>query len=86
LAGAVPVVFGAIFLLLYMLFGSVPETLALILPCVYALTGGLVLQYAMGFNFSVAVMSAAIASSGSTKPMTSASGISVRMRACNRPR
>jgi copper/silver efflux system protein len=51
----VPVVFGAIFLLLYMLFGSVPETLALILPCIYALTGGLVLQYAMGFNFSVAV-------------------------------
>ena len=32
----VPVVFGAIFLLLYMLFGSVPETLALILPCLYA--------------------------------------------------
>ena len=51
----VPVVFGAIFLLLYMLLGSVPETLALILPCIYALTGGLVLQYAMGFNFSVAV-------------------------------
>ncbi|MGZ3620958.1 MAG: efflux RND transporter permease subunit, partial [Candidatus Binataceae bacterium] len=51
----VPVVFGAIFLLLYMLFGSVPETLALILPCLYALTGGLLLQYAMGFNFSVAV-------------------------------
>jgi Cu(I)/Ag(I) efflux system membrane protein CusA/SilA len=51
----VPVVFGAIFLLLYMLFGSVPETLALILPCIYALTGGLLLQYALGFNFSVAV-------------------------------
>jgi Cu(I)/Ag(I) efflux system membrane protein CusA/SilA len=51
----VPVVFAAIFVLLYMLFGSVPETLALILPCVYALAGGLVLQYAMGFNFSVAV-------------------------------
>ncbi|HZO80906.1 MAG TPA: CusA/CzcA family heavy metal efflux RND transporter [Candidatus Binataceae bacterium] len=50
-----PVVFSAIFVLLYMLFGSVPETLALILPCVYALTGGLVLQYAMDFNFSVAV-------------------------------
>ncbi len=50
-----PVVFGAIFVLLYMLFGSVPETLALILPCIYALAGGLVLQYVMGFNFSVAV-------------------------------
>ncbi|HVA40996.1 MAG TPA: efflux RND transporter permease subunit, partial [Candidatus Binataceae bacterium] len=51
----VPVVFGAIFVLLYMLFGSVRETLALILPCLYALSGGLVLQYVMGFNFSVAV-------------------------------
>ena len=51
----VPVVFGVIFPPLYMLFGSVPETLGLILPRLYALTGGLLLQYAMGFNFSVAV-------------------------------
>ena len=27
----------------------------LLFPCLYALTGGLVLQYLMGFNFSVAV-------------------------------
>ena len=51
----VPVVFFAIFLLLYMLFRSVPETLVLIFPCSMRMTGGLLLQYAMGFNFSVAV-------------------------------
>ena len=51
----VPIVFGAIFLLLYMLFESATEALVLILPCLYALTGGLLLQYLMGFNFSVAV-------------------------------
>ncbi|HEY6394744.1 MAG TPA: CusA/CzcA family heavy metal efflux RND transporter [Candidatus Binataceae bacterium] len=51
----VPVVFAAIFILLYMLFGSVLETAMLLFPCLYAMTGGLVLQYLMGFNFSVAV-------------------------------
>lgn len=50
-----PIVFAAIFVLLYMLFNSGAETLMLLFPCVYALTGGLVLQYLMGFNFSVAV-------------------------------
>jgi Cu(I)/Ag(I) efflux system membrane protein CusA/SilA len=50
-----PVVFAAIFVLLYMLFNSVPETLILLFPCAFALTGGLLLQYLMGFNFSVAV-------------------------------
>jgi Cu(I)/Ag(I) efflux system membrane protein CusA/SilA len=49
-----PIVFGAIFVLLYVLFGSAAEALMLLLPCLYALTGGLVLQYLMGFNFSVA--------------------------------
>ncbi|MFZ0680052.1 efflux RND transporter permease subunit [Candidatus Binatus sp.] len=50
-----PIVFGLIFLLLYMLFQSVTESIVLILPTVYAMTGGLLLQYMMGFNFSVAV-------------------------------
>jgi Cu(I)/Ag(I) efflux system membrane protein CusA/SilA len=50
-----PIVFGAIFVLLYVLFDSAAEALMLLLPCLYALTGGLVLQYLMGFNFSVAV-------------------------------
>jgi Cu(I)/Ag(I) efflux system membrane protein CusA/SilA len=55
LALILPVVFAGIFLLLYMLFGSIPETLILLFPCAFALTGGLLLQYLMGFNFSVAV-------------------------------
>jgi copper/silver efflux system protein len=50
-----PIVFGAIFLLLYVLFDSAAEAVVLLLPCLYAMTGGLVLQYLMGFNFSVAV-------------------------------
>ncbi len=50
-----PIVFGVIFVLLYMLFHSALEATVLILPCLYAMTGGLILQYWMGFNFSVAV-------------------------------
>ena len=50
-----PIVFGLIFLLLYMLFQSATEAIVLILPTMYAMTGGLLLQYMMGFNFSVAV-------------------------------
>ena len=50
-----PVVFGVIFVLLYMLFHSAIEAAVLIFPCLYAMTGGLLLQYLMGFNFSVAV-------------------------------
>jgi len=50
-----PIVFGVIFLLLYLLFDSAAEALVLLLPCLYAMTGGLLLQYLMGFNFSVAV-------------------------------
>jgi Cu(I)/Ag(I) efflux system membrane protein CusA/SilA len=50
-----PIVFGVIFVLLYMLFRSVTEAAVLIFPCLYAMTGGLLLQYLMGFNFSVAV-------------------------------
>ena len=55
LAVILPIVFGLIFVLLYMLFQSVTESIVLILPTVYAMTGGLLLQYMMGFNFSVAV-------------------------------
>ncbi len=50
-----PVVFALIFVLLYILFESATEAIVLILPTVYAMTGGLLLQYMMGFNFSVAV-------------------------------
>jgi Cu(I)/Ag(I) efflux system membrane protein CusA/SilA len=50
-----PIVFLMIFVLLYMLFQSLIEAIVLILPTVYAMTGGLLLQYIMGFNFSVAV-------------------------------
>jgi Cu(I)/Ag(I) efflux system membrane protein CusA/SilA len=50
-----PIVFATIFVLLYMLFGSALEAGMLVAPTLYALTGGLLLQYAMGFNFSVAV-------------------------------
>jgi copper/silver efflux system protein len=50
-----PIVFLLIFVLLYMLFQSATESIVLILPTVYAMTGGLLLQYMMGFNFSVAV-------------------------------
>ncbi|MGI9075442.1 MAG: efflux RND transporter permease subunit [Bryobacteraceae bacterium] len=50
-----PVVFFVIFLLLYMVFHSVAEAFVLIFPTIYALTGGLLLQYVLGYNFSVAV-------------------------------
>ncbi len=50
-----PVVFFVIFVLLYMVFHSVAEALVLIFPTIYALTGGLLLQYLLGYNFSVAV-------------------------------
>jgi copper/silver efflux system protein len=51
----VPVVFFVIFLLLYMVFHSATEAAVLIFPTFYAMTGGLILQYWLGFNFSVAV-------------------------------
>src|SRR5437879_3305557 len=50
-----PVVFFVIFLLLYMVFHSVTEAAVLIFPTLYALTGGLILQKLLGYNFSVAV-------------------------------
>jgi len=50
-----PVVFFVIFMLLYMVFHSVTEAAVLIFPTLYAMTGGLILQYWLGYNFSVAV-------------------------------
>jgi len=50
-----PIVLFVIFLLLYMVFHSVTEAAVLIFPTIYALTGGLILQRLLGYNFSVAV-------------------------------
>ncbi len=50
-----PVVFFVIFLLLYLVFHSVAEALVLIFPTIYAMTGGLLLQWLLHYNFSVAV-------------------------------
>src|SRR5438876_8859673 len=50
-----PVVFFVIFVLLYTVFHSVAEAAVLIFPTLYALTGGLILQKLLGYNFSVAV-------------------------------
>jgi Cu(I)/Ag(I) efflux system membrane protein CusA/SilA len=51
----VPIVMFVIFLLLYMVFHSIAEALVLIFPTLYAMTGGLLLQWRLGYNFSVAV-------------------------------
>jgi Cu(I)/Ag(I) efflux system membrane protein CusA/SilA len=50
-----PVVFFAIFLLLYLVLHSVAEALVLIFPTIYAMSGGLLLQWLLKYNFSVAV-------------------------------
>jgi copper/silver efflux system protein len=50
-----PAVFFVIFLLLYMIFHSAAEAAVLIFPTFYAMTGGLILQWLLGYNFSVAV-------------------------------
>ncbi len=55
LQAILPIVFFVIFLLLYMVFHSVTEAAVLIFPTIYALTGGLILQRLLGYNFSVAV-------------------------------
>ena len=51
----VPIVFFIIFLLLYMVFHSTAEAAMLFFPTFFALTGGLILQWLMGYLFSVAV-------------------------------
>jgi len=50
----VPIVFFVIFALLYIVFHSATEAAVLIFPTVYALTGGLILQKLLGYEFSVA--------------------------------
>lgn len=50
-----PIVFLIIFIVLYMTFGSFAEALIVIVATAYAMSGGLVLQYWLGYNFSVAV-------------------------------
>ncbi len=51
----IPIVFFLIFLLLYMTFHSVSEAAIVMLSVVYAMTGGVILQWWLGYNFSVAV-------------------------------
>jgi Cu(I)/Ag(I) efflux system membrane protein CusA/SilA len=50
-----PVVFFVIFLLLYLIFHSAAEALVLIFPTIYAMSGGILLQWLLHYNFSVAV-------------------------------
>jgi Cu(I)/Ag(I) efflux system membrane protein CusA/SilA len=50
-----PIVFCIILILLYLVFRSIAEAVMLILPTAYALTGGLLLQWLLHYNFSVAV-------------------------------
>jgi Cu(I)/Ag(I) efflux system membrane protein CusA/SilA len=49
------IVFFVIFLLLYLVFKSIGEAAALIFPTFYAMSGGLLLQWFLRYNFSVAV-------------------------------
>jgi Cu(I)/Ag(I) efflux system membrane protein CusA/SilA len=51
----IPLVFFIIFMLLYMTFHSASEATIVMLSVVYAMTGGVVLQWLLGYNFSVAV-------------------------------
>ena len=50
----IPLVFFIIFLLLYMTFHSISEATIVMLSVVYAMTGGVILQWWLGYNFSVA--------------------------------
>ncbi|MBL9095688.1 MAG: efflux RND transporter permease subunit [Alphaproteobacteria bacterium] len=60
----VPVTLLIIFLLLYLNFGRLAETLIVMASVPFALVGGLWLMYALGFNFSVAVAVGFIALAG----------------------
>jgi Cu(I)/Ag(I) efflux system membrane protein CusA/SilA len=51
----IPLVFFIIFMLLYMTFRSGSEATIVMLSVVYAMTGGVILQWLLGYNFSVAV-------------------------------
>jgi len=50
-----PIVFFVIFMLLYLTFRSASEAVIVMLSVVYAMTGGVLLQWWLGYNFSVAV-------------------------------
>ena len=50
-----PLVFLIIFMLLYMTFRSASEATIVMLSVLYAMTGGVILQWWLGYNFSVAV-------------------------------
>jgi Cu(I)/Ag(I) efflux system membrane protein CusA/SilA len=49
-----PLVFFLIFVLLYMTFHSASEATIVMLSVIYAMTGGVILQWLFGYNFSVA--------------------------------
>jgi Cu(I)/Ag(I) efflux system membrane protein CusA/SilA len=51
----IPLVFFIIFVLLHMTFHSAAEATIVMLSVVYAMTGGVILQWLLGYNFSVAV-------------------------------
>jgi len=51
----VPTVIFIIFLLLYVVYGSLKEAAHVILAVPFALTGGVFLQYMLGYNYSTAV-------------------------------
>ena len=51
----IPVVLLSIFVLLYFAFHSASEAVIVMLSVVYAMTGGVLLQWWLGYNFSVAV-------------------------------
>jgi len=51
----IPIVFFLIFMLLYMTFHSAAEATIVMLSVVYAMTGGVLLQWLLDYNFSVAV-------------------------------
>src|SRR3546814_9801588 len=60
----IPVTAALIFLLLYLNFRRLSETLIVMLSLPFALTGGLWLMYYLGYNFSVAVAVGFIAQIG----------------------
>ena len=60
----IPVTLLIIFVLLYLNFGRIAETLIVMLSVPFALIGGIWLQYMMGFNLSVAVAVGYIALAG----------------------
>ncbi|MBI1208852.1 MAG: CusA/CzcA family heavy metal efflux RND transporter [Azospirillum sp.] len=64
MAVVVPLTIFIIFLLLYLNFGRIAETLIVMLSLPFALVGGVWLMYAMAFNISVAVAVGFIALAG----------------------